>query len=259
MIIKHVTSSRIASSFVGPRRNPHRLLASQFALSLSVVAAVFFSAVPAWAIVGATTLDTGTSPPGALQTELTGDGWCQVTTTSEGLGRAACRDRLLPRRPIIALETPGAFFVGYAFGKNSQLVYGPQVGVAGAILFPIRRPFLELGPSVDGKLQFRLPTSMSFTFDLAASISVNLASFTFPNSASQPQTDIEVDLGSGGATEPTFNAGLYLAPQIGAAWWEDGKGRRVALALGLVLGYINTQATGPAFVLGGQPAIVAQF
>jgi hypothetical protein len=55
-----------------------------------------------------------------------------------------------------------------------------------------------------------------------------------------------------------FNASLYVAPQFGWAWW-DGGAKRVMFSVGVMSGYINTEATGKGIVLGIQPGLVAQF
>jgi len=187
-----------------------------------------------------------------LSTDLTEDGGCRVKTRDEDKGRDACKERLLPRRPIPVLETPGSFFVGYAWGKKSkQFVYGPQVGLSGSILIPIRRPRLERGPDPSAdEMLFHPPRSMSFTFDFALSLNANLAGFTFPYDEGNSSTN----------TQAGFNAGIYLGPQLGGAWWsDDGRGHRVAIVLGLLFGYLNTEATGSGVVLGFQPGLVAQF
>lgn len=194
-----------------------------------------------------------------LPTVIDEQGQCQVDVSSvdssiaEGRGRYTCVNALMPRQPSPVLATPGAFFVGYAWGsKSRQFVYGPQVGVSGAVEIPIRRPWLERMPDAGGKMVFRRPHSMSFTFDLALSLNVNFASFTFPNQATSADTPSK--------THQTFNAGAYVAPEVGWAWWtDDGRSHRIALALGVMGGLIDTDATGTAFALGFQPALVAQF
>lgn len=209
------------------------------------------SGAPALAGAAADPSD-GTTVDGAGRCVTTNDTW------NEGDGRAKCLNKLIKRVPSPLLQTPGAFFVGYAWGsKSKQFVYGPQVGIGAAILFPVRRPVLKyLGQLDYDALQagrvFVLPEDMSFTLDLAVSLNANLAAFTFPNAS-------DADTGDAGDTQQAFNAGVYLAPQFGGVWWADGAQKRVAFALGILAGYLNTEATGGAFVLGLQPALIAQF
>jgi hypothetical protein len=201
------------------------------------------------------------------QTHVDDNGYCVVdnASLSDDVARQACTDLLIPRRPVLSLQTPGAFFVGYAWGtKSSQFVYGPQVGIGGAVVFPLVRPSLifQEGPSGDHGQTFSLPDQFSFTLDLAASLNANLGSFTIPNapgSSGMMPTSSPPPPAASGTTQQAFNASIYIAPQIGGVWWDDGRERRVGLSLGLVAGYINTDATGAGFVLGFQPALVAQF
>jgi hypothetical protein len=206
-----------------------------------------------------------------MPTEVTKEGWCVATATpatptdpgqAEVAAHRACLDTLIPKRPVPLLQTPGSFFVGYAVGsKASQFVYGPQVGIGAAVLFPLRRPSLQwrLAPALgadgaDRAWTFSLPSEMSIAADLAVSLTANLASFTFPNAPSGTTASSATT----GATEPTFNAAFYVAPQVGWEWWDE-TAKRVMFSVGVMAGYINTQATGAAFAVGLQPGLVAQF
>ena len=62
-----------------------------------------------------------------------------------------------------------------------------------------------------------------------------------------------------GTTQATFNAGVYVAPEIGVTWWDNGDVKSVMLSVGIMAGYINTDATGAAFVLGVQLGLIAKF
>jgi hypothetical protein len=172
----------------------------------------------------------------------------------------ACLDTLEPSRPVPVVQTPGSFFVGYAIGKSSQFVYGPQIGIGAAIIFPLHRPSLILtATSVTGTnpvkpgdtFQFKLPDAMTWATDITVSLDANFAAFTFPNS-SDPTA-------SGSSAQQAFNVGLYVAPQFGWEWWDNGNARSVMFSLGILAGYINTKATGPACALGFQPGLAAQF
>jgi hypothetical protein len=206
-----------------------------------------------------------------MGTQLGQNGTCVATTDAnspktynegENAAHEACLDTLLPKRPIPLVQTPGAFFVGYAWGSSSkQFVYGPQVGIGAAILFPLHRPSLTL-EATTAPPNTALPASSTFTFSLpkdmtcasalAVSLNADFASFTFPNATT-------AQVGTSGSTQQTFNVGIYLGPQFGWQWWEAGSVKSVMFSLGLLAGYINTQATGAAFVLGIQPGLVAQF
>lgn len=165
--------------------------------------------------------------------------------------RSACLDALIPRTARFSIETPGAFFVGYAVGKNSQAVYGPAVGIMGAIGVPLVRPSLEWRRPQTGPDYFRLPQGLSFTMDFVFSFGVNLGAFIFPNAPMSPS----------GQTQAGLNLGGYAALQLGAASFAEGSTtpRRFAISLGVLAGYINTDATGSAFVIGFQPALVVNF
>ncbi len=225
------------------------------------------ASAPAPRTAGGFTLGIGPQMP----TEVTKEGWCVATATpatstdpsqAEAAAHAACRDTLIPKRPVPLLQTPGSFFVGYAVGsKGSQFVYGPQVGIGAAVLFPLRRPSLQwrIAPALgaegaDRAWTFSLPSEMSFAADLAISLTANLASFTFPNAASATGAPSATT----GTTQPTFNAAFYMAPQVGWEWWDE-TAKRVMFSVGVMAGYINTQATGAAFAVGLQPGLVAQF
>lgn len=205
-----------------------------------------------------------------MGTSLAADGSCVATTdgwtpgtygAAEVAAHQACLDTLLPKRPVPVLQTPGSFFVGYAWGGNSkQWVYGPQVGVGGAVLIPWRRPSLKLkATSASGggdvpagtTFTFTLPSDMSFAAALAISFNANLAAFTFPNAAASTTAQ--------GTTQQGFNAGVYAAPQVGWMWWDGGNAKSVMFSLGIMAGYIKTDATGSAFAIGLQPGLVAQF
>ena len=151
-----------------------------------------------------------------MPTEVTKEGWCVATATpstppdpsqAEVMAHGACLDTLIPKRPVPLLQTPGSFFVGYAVGsKSSQFVYGPQVGIGAAVLFPVRRPALQwrIAPAqgADGAARawtFSLPSEMSFAADLAISLTANLASFTFPNA---PSGTASATTGASGGTRP---------------------------------------------------------
>jgi hypothetical protein len=142
----------------------------------------------------------GVSP--TMPTEITKEGWCVATANTESPSDAteaqqaahqACLDTLIHRRPVPLVQTPGSFFVGYVWGeKSKQFVYGPQVGLGVAVLFPLHRPRLkyQLAPATSAtgtarKWQFSLPTDMAFAADIAVSLNANLASFTFPNAPSE--------------------------------------------------------------------------
>jgi hypothetical protein len=211
----------------------------------------------------------GTTPAGVLptmRTDLSKEGWCIATEDSstptdadqaEIAAHQACLETLIPARPVPVLQTPGSFLVGYAIGKSSQFVYGPQVGVGAAVLFPLHRPSLKyrLAPAPSGARTwtFSYPDQMRLAADLAFSLSANLAGFTFPNASQAGGAT-----GATATTQQAFNIGMYLAPQIGWEWW-DGTAKRVMFSLGILAGYLNTQATGSAFIVGLQPGLVAQF
>jgi len=209
----------------------------------------------------------GVIPP--MQTDIDKNGECVATTdanspsdynSAEIAAHASCLNTLIPKRPVPFLQTPGNFFVGYIWGKkSSQVVYGPQIGFGAAILFPLHRPNLLLktisagpaGPIPPGShFTFKLPDSMTWTTAIAVSFDANLAAFTFPN-ASTADT-------ASGKTQSAFNAGLAIAPQFGWEWW-DGGAKSVMVSMGVLLGYVNTDATGAGFTIGVQPGIVAQF
>jgi hypothetical protein len=92
---------------------------------------------------------------------------------------------------------------------------------------------------------------MTWATDIAVLLDANFASFTFPNT---PSASSDV-----GTTQQTFNVGVYVAPQFGWEWWDNGNAKSVIFFLGIAAGYINTTATGPAFALGVQPGLAAQF
>jgi hypothetical protein len=213
------------------------------------------------------------APPGVLPTMATTNPTnvtCVATTDqftpptyadAEKAAASACQKSLDPSRPVPVIQTPGSFFAGYAFGKSSQFVYGPQVGIGAAILFPLHQPSLTLTattvnpatPVIAAQtFSFALPTSMTWSTDLAVSLDANFASFTFPNSGTASA--------SGSGAQQTFNVGIFLAPQFGWQWWDSsGSVKSVMFSLGVLAGYINTTATGPAFALGVQPGLAAQF
>lgn len=211
------------------------------------------------------------SPTGEpVETRFSESGrWCFNKATTDKEANDACKKKFLPNRPVPEGGTNGAFFIGYAWGENSkQLVYGPQVGVSGTILFPLVIPNIEQGynwydttwndsaksgvKAIDTSRSFQLPHSATFTMDLATSLTTSLASFSFPTKGTSTNgASTEVGVG---------NLGLYFGPELGSTWWDDnGKRSRITFTLGILIGYINTTATGPALVIGIQPSLNAQF
>jgi hypothetical protein len=165
-------------------------------------------------------------------------------------GAAACLKALFPTVPIVLVGTPGAFFIGRVWGSSTQWVYGPQVGVSGVIQIPLVRPGLDLVGVDDKKWSYQLPREMSFVLSLDVSLSANLAAFSFPQGTTASGTS---------TTQSTPNIGVYIGPEFGWRWWnEKGNGGYFGFQLGLLAGYVDTQATGSGFALGIQPAIVFQ-
>ena len=206
-----------------------------------------------------------------MGTGLDKNGGCVATTdqfsppdyaSAENAAHMACLNTLIPKRPVPVLQTPGSFFAGYAWGsKSKQFIYGPQVGVGAAILVPLHRPSLVLtavnfdrnNPVIPtgSTFTFKLPDSMTFAAALAFSLNANLAAFTFPNAPASVTTS--------GTTQASVNVGIYVAPQLGWEWWDTTGAKSVMFSLGVLAGYINTDATGGAFTIGIQPGLVAQF
>jgi hypothetical protein len=179
---------------------------------------------------------------------------------------AACEDTLIPRRITPVTQTPGTFFLGWAWGaktpKSGTFVYGPQVGVETAFLLPIRRPEVVYvstnslngnARGVDRTWSYATPKSIqlrNYSFSLAFSLNANLAAFSFPNAAGPSGT---------ASNQPGFNAGAMIGPQLGWQWWEGGTPKSVMFSFGVLFGYLNTSATGSGFAVGLQPGLVAQF
>lgn len=213
--------------------------------------------VQAAGVANASATDIDTDTTGECKLDATAfkdqDGTNKV---DEKRRQELCKNLLLPRRATSVTVTPGAFFLGYAWGsKSNQFVYGPQVSVSAAYQVPFHRPNLDKVDDPTGKqLIYALPTSMSYTFDMVFSFQTALAAFTFPNASSST-------LGNSGSTQQGYNIGVYVAPELGWQWWSDDRKTpsKLVFTIGIMAGLINTTATGSAFALGLQPAISTQF
>lgn len=184
-----------------------------------------------------------------MKVEFAADGSCLVAVNPArgneediGYARAACRDEMMPRRPALVVQTPGAFFVGGTFGKEKKFVFGPAFGLGAGASFPLRRPMLTYKGKGTGKRQFVYPSNASFVMDYLVSLNGSIASIT---------ADDKSDLGA--------IAGLYTGLQIGSSWWSSNERKDLLFALGLIAAYVTSDQTGKAFLLGVQPALLLKF
>lgn len=185
-------------------------------------------------------------------------GHCEVprdVTQDANTALGLCIETLTPRRATVEVQTPGAFFLGYAWGsKSSQVVFGPSFGLGATLGLPLRRPRLLLGIAEAGGTAYRLPSEVSLTIDLAFSLNAAVAGI---NTTVAPTTNEDPATPLPDRTQLGLSAGGYIGVQFGGAWYERNVPRRFALVLGVVGGYLTGHSdVGDALLLGFQPALV---
>lgn len=156
----------------------------------------------------------------------------------------------------VAATVPGLLLIGYAKGtKDSKFVIGPSVGIGAGITVPLRRVPLEWTLSaMDKKLEYQLPNNY-FAVNLITSANLSLSGLVFPDGKDTPDATTmdkrTIELG--------VSAAAYGGLELGVVSFARKTGTvrsKVALTLGLVLGYLNNSTTvGDAFLVGFQPGI----
>jgi len=174
---------------------------------------------------------------------------CKVSEDLNSDAEEECRRLLLPRRPVISVQTPGSFIIGKAWGKDGNaVVFGPAVGLGVTVGYPLVTSSLQKVSGNNG-LAWQLPTDAQFVANMNFALSGNLVGLT-----------IDVDDETVDDSQMGFTAGAFVGPEFGLAWFDGNAAQRTVLAIGVVGAYLGqVDGLGPAFLLGVQPSLIVDF